>query len=183
VLRTFSKAYGLAGLRVGYAVAREPVATALRKTAVAFGVNSLAEAAAVASLGARADLQQRVDAIVAERARVLSQLRSQGWRVPDAQGNFIWLPLGEASSAFTAAAESAGLAVRRFGDEGVRVTIGEAQANDLVLDVAGSFPRCLRLRARICRCLRPRRPSCSRGRRQVSPAAGPRPHGPVRRSR
>jgi histidinol-phosphate aminotransferase len=140
VLRTFSKAYGLAGLRVGYAVAHEPVAEALRKTAVTFGVSSLAEAAAVASLDARAELRGRVDAIVAERTRVLDRLRSQGWRVPDAQGNFIWLPLGRASAAFTTAAEHVGLTVRRFGDEGVRITIGEVGANDLVLEVARSFP-------------------------------------------
>lgn len=139
VLRTFSKAHGLAGLRVGYAIAREPVAAALRKTAVTFGVNSLAEAAAVASLAARDEMQQRVDAVVAERTRVLDQLRVQGWHVPNAQGNFVWLPLGEASAAFAASAEQAGLAVRCFGDEGVRITIGEDEANDRFLEVAQSF--------------------------------------------
>ncbi len=65
VLRTFSKAYGLAGLRVGYAVAHPPVAAALRKTAVPFGVNSIAQAAAVASLAAFDELKERVDALVA----------------------------------------------------------------------------------------------------------------------
>jgi histidinol-phosphate aminotransferase len=139
VLRTFSKAHGLAGLRVGYAVAHEPVASALRKTAVTFGVNSLAEAAAVASLGARDEMQQRVNTLVAERARVLGRLRSQGWQVPDPQGNFVWIPLGTASTAFARSAEEAGVTVRCFAGEGVRITIGEGPANDVFLDVAGAF--------------------------------------------
>jgi len=140
VLRTFSKAYGLAGLRVGYAVAHEPVAAALRKTAVTFGVNSLAEAAAVASLGARDELKRRVDALVAERTRVINGLRTLGWRLPDSQGNFVWLPLGAASKQFSIHANHVGLTVRQFGDEGVRVTIGETKANDLLLQAACSFP-------------------------------------------
>ena len=61
VLRTFSKAYGLAGLRVGYAVAHPPVAAALRKTATPFGVNSLAQVAAIASLDAFDELTERVE--------------------------------------------------------------------------------------------------------------------------
>ena len=73
VLRTFSKAYGLAGLRVGFAVAHEPVAAALRKTAVPFGVSTLAQDAAVASLGAEDELLERVDALVAERTRVTAR--------------------------------------------------------------------------------------------------------------
>ncbi|MBP2330418.1 histidinol-phosphate aminotransferase [Kibdelosporangium banguiense] len=139
LLRTFSKAYGLAGLRVGYAVAHEAVASALRTTATSFGVNSLAEQAALASLAAREELQQRVDAIVAERARVLAGLRDCGWEVPDAQGNFVWLSTAERSNAFSALAKKCGLTVRQFGDEGVRVTIGEAEANDLLITVARQF--------------------------------------------
>ena len=95
VLRTFSKAYGLAGLRVGYAVAHEPVAQALRKTAVPFGVSDIAQQAAIASLEAYDELQERVDALVAERARVVAALREQGWAVPQTEANFVWLPLGE----------------------------------------------------------------------------------------
>jgi histidinol-phosphate aminotransferase len=139
LLRTFSKAHGLAGLRVGYAVAHEPVASALRKTAVPFGVNSLAQVAALASLAARQELQDRVAALVSERTRVTSMLRAQGWPIPDSQANFIWLPLGQDSPAFSAEAQHAGLAVRQFGDEGIRVTIGETQANDALIRVAGQF--------------------------------------------
>jgi histidinol-phosphate aminotransferase len=139
VLRTFSKAYGLAGLRVGYAVANEPVAGALRKTAVPFGVNSIAQAAAVASLQAFDELQERVEAIVEERGRVVRALRDQGWTVPDTEANFVWFPLGERSGEFASAAQDAGLMLRQYGNDGVRATIGETGANDRLIRVAGEF--------------------------------------------
>ncbi|MDQ1483022.1 MAG: histidinol-phosphate aminotransferase [Actinomycetota bacterium] len=139
ILRTFSKAYGLAGLRVGYAVAHEPVAQALRKTATPFGVSTIAEQAATASLGVFDELKERVDALVAERERVMAGLRHQGWHVPATQANFVWLPLGADTAAFGAAAGRAGLVVRTFADDGARCTIGEPQANDLLLQVARDF--------------------------------------------
>jgi histidinol-phosphate aminotransferase len=140
VLRTFSKAYGLAGLRVGFAVAHEPVADALRKTAVPFGVSGLAQVAAVSSLGAEAELLQRVEALVAERTRVLAALREQGWtRVPESQANFVWLRLGARTEEFAAACEEAGVVVRPFAGEGARVTVGEPEANELFLRVAKGF--------------------------------------------
>ncbi|MEU5833883.1 histidinol-phosphate transaminase [Streptomyces diacarni] len=139
VLRTFSKAYGLAGLRVGFAVAHEPVAAALRKTAVPFGVSELAQEAAIASLRSEDALLERVEALVKERTRVLGELRSQGWTVPESQANFVWLRLGERTSAFAARAEEAGVTVRPFVGEGVRVTIGETAANDIFLQVAADF--------------------------------------------
>ena len=139
VLRTFSKAYGLAGLRVGYAVAHEPVAQALRKTAVPFGVSTIAQRAAIASLEAWDELAERVDALVAERERVVAELRHQGWHVPDTEANFVWLPLGADTDAFAAAADKAGLVVRPFTGEGARCTIAETEANDRLLEVAGSF--------------------------------------------
>src|SRR3954471_15521689 len=139
VLRTFSKAYGLAGLRVGFAVAHEPVAAALRKTAVPFGVSQLAQDAAVASLRSEQALLERVDALVAERARVVDGLRGQGWTVPETQANFVWLRLGERTLDFAAACEQAGVVVRPFAGEGVRVTVGETEANDIFLKVAEGF--------------------------------------------
>ena len=139
VLRTFSKAYGLAGLRVGYAVAHEPVAQALRKTAVPFGVSTIAQRAAMASLDAFDELKERVDSLVAERERVVAELRHQGWSVPETQANFVWLPLGADTLAFAAAADKAGLVVRAFPGEGARCTIAETQANDLLLQVTRDF--------------------------------------------
>jgi histidinol-phosphate aminotransferase len=139
VLRTFSKAYGLAGLRVGYAVAHPEVATALRKTAVPFGVNSIAQVAAVASLDAADEMRERVDALVKERGRVTDGLRDQGWDLAPTEANFVWFDLGEESAEFTAACEAAGLMVRRYGTDGVRVTIGETEANDRLLEVCARW--------------------------------------------
>lgn len=135
VLRTFSKAYGLAGLRVGYAVAQPRVAAALRKIALPFGVSAMAQEAAVASLAAEAELFERVEALVAERTRVLAALRAQGWTVPDSQANFVWLPLGEDALAFAAACEEVGLSVRPFPGDGVRCTVAEVEANDRLIEV------------------------------------------------
>ncbi|WP_351230616.1 histidinol-phosphate transaminase [Streptomyces sp. NPDC002133] len=139
VLRTFSKAYGLAGLRVGFAIAHEPVAAALRKTAVPFGVSQLAQDAAVASLQAEDELLGRVGSLVAERTRVYDGLVKQGWTVPPTQANFVWLRLGERTADFAAACERAGVVVRPFAGEGVRVTIGECEANDVFLNTAEAF--------------------------------------------
>ncbi|MFF2951002.1 histidinol-phosphate transaminase [Kitasatospora sp. NPDC057965] len=138
VLRTFSKAYGLAGMRVGFAIAHEPVAAALRKTAVPFGVTQLAQDAAVASLRAEDALMVRVDALVEERNRVVAGLRAQGWEIPDSQANFVWLELGERSAEFAAACAEAGVIVRPF-PEGVRISIGEVEGNSIFLAVAEAF--------------------------------------------
>ncbi|WP_255949424.1 histidinol-phosphate transaminase [Streptomyces odontomachi] len=139
VLRTFSKAYGLAGLRIGFAIAHEPVAAALRKTAVPFGVTQLAQDAAVASLRAEDELLGRVGCLVEERSRVVEALTEQGWTVPETQANFVWLRLGEHTAAFASACEAAGVVVRPFPGEGVRITIGEREASDILLQVTAAF--------------------------------------------
>ncbi|WP_128377473.1 histidinol-phosphate transaminase [Streptomyces cavernae] len=139
VLRTFSKAYGLAGLRVGFAIAHEPVAAALRKTAVPFGVSQIAQEAAVASLRAEDELLGRVGSLVCERNRVVEALRDQGWTVPETQANFVWLRLGDRTTDFAAFCEKSGVVVRPFPGEGMRVTIGEAEANDIFIKAAETF--------------------------------------------
>ncbi|MCD9143725.1 histidinol-phosphate transaminase [Streptomyces albireticuli] len=139
VLRTFSKAYGLAGLRIGFAVAHEPVAAALRKTAVPFGVSHIAQEAAIASLRSEDALRVRVSGLVEERARVVEALTAQGWTVPETQANFVWLRLGERAVDFAAACERAGVVVRPFPGEGIRATIGETAGNDLFLQAAEAF--------------------------------------------
>jgi histidinol-phosphate aminotransferase len=136
VLRTFSKAYGLAGLRVGYLIAQEPVASAVRKTIVPFAVNSLAQVAAIASLKAEDELFERVERVVKERTRVRESLIEQGWKVPPTEANFVWLRLGERTLDFAAACAVEGVAVRPFAGEGARVTIADPEANDAFLAVA-----------------------------------------------
>jgi histidinol-phosphate aminotransferase len=141
VLRTFSKAYGLAGLRVGFLVGPEPVADAVRKTVLPFSVNAVAQAAAIASLQAESELLERVGAVVKERGRVRGELLAQGWHVPESEANFVWLALGADTPDFAAACEQAGIAVRPFGAEGARISIGDHEANDALLAVARAYPR------------------------------------------
>ncbi|MQA78481.1 MAG: histidinol-phosphate transaminase [Streptosporangiales bacterium] len=139
VLRTFSKAYGLAGLRIGFVVGHEPVAEAVRKTMLPFTVSSVAQAAAVASLDAEDQLLARVREIVAERTRVHDALLSYGYVVPPTEANFVWLRLGERTSEFAQACDAQGVAVRPFGAEGARISVAEPEANDRFLAVAEQF--------------------------------------------
>jgi len=139
VLRTFSKAYGLAGLRVGFLVGQEPVAAAARKTMLTFAVNAVAQAAAIASLAAEAELLDRVDLVVAERDRVRAELINMGWTVPPTQANFVWLRLGPDTIDFADACDQNGLAIRPFPGEGVRVSIGEKAANNRFIEVARAY--------------------------------------------
>ena len=139
VLRTFSKGAGLAGLRVGYSVSHPPVTQYLRVAAVPFAVSQLAETAAVASLRHHGELVERIQELVQERTRVVAGLKQLGWRIPQAQGNFVWLALGGKTLEFAALAEQQGLAVRAFADEGVRVTIGEEEANTRFLALCATY--------------------------------------------
>jgi histidinol-phosphate aminotransferase len=139
VLRTFSKAYGLAGLRVGFGIAPRRIADAIRKAILPFGISQIAQDAAVASLGEEDALFERVQALVDERSRVLDALREQGWDVPDSQANFVWLALGEQTLDFAAAGAEAGIMVRPFAGSGARITIGEVEANDVFLRVAAEW--------------------------------------------
>ena len=136
VLRTFSKAYGLAGLRAGYAVGDPELITALLKVHIPFSVNRLAQVAAIACLQARHELLERTDHVVAERDRMRAALAAAGYRVPPSHANFVWLPLGAASADFGAASAEAGVLVRPYGTDGVRVTAGDPHENDRFLAFA-----------------------------------------------
>ena len=139
VLRTFSKAYGLAGLRVGYAVGDPEVVIALGKVYVPFTASTISQAAAIASLQAADELLARTDAVVAERRRVSDELAEQGYTFPPSQANFVWLPLGERTAEFAAAAAEAGVLVRPYGADGARVTVGAREENDAFLRFAKSW--------------------------------------------
>jgi histidinol-phosphate aminotransferase len=105
-----------------------------------FSVSSVAQAAAVASLAAEEELLSRVDGIVEERGRVRDALIADGWTVPPTEANFVWLRLGEAAMAFAKACEEAGITIRPYADDGVRVSIGTQEANDAFLAAAHEFP-------------------------------------------
>jgi histidinol-phosphate aminotransferase len=136
VLRTLSKAWGLAGLRVGFLVAQPEVATAIRKVLTPFSTSLPAQAAALAALDQEPEVRRRCALVVAERDRVTEALRKLLPDVPASQANFVWLPLGDAAAAFGAACEARGVIVRPFQGDGVRVTIGTPEENDTFLAAA-----------------------------------------------
>jgi histidinol-phosphate aminotransferase len=138
VLRTLSKAWGLAGLRIGFLVAQPEVAAAVRKVVTPFSTNLAGQAAALAALDQEEEVRRRCALVVAERDRVTEALRKFLPDLPDSQANFVWLPLGDRSAAFGAACEARGVIVRPFQGDGVRVTIGTPVQNDAFLAVAES---------------------------------------------
>ena len=138
VLRTFSKAYGLAGLRVGYAVGDPRVLAGARSTGIPLSVTAAAEEAALASLDAEDELRERVAELAARRDELAARLRETGWDVPEAQGNFVWLPAGDRALEVAEAFEAAGLIVRPFAGDGVRISIGEAESLGHIVRVAAS---------------------------------------------
>lgn len=142
VTRTFSKAHGLAGIRVGYAIGHPEVIASIDKTLFPFAVNALAQAAAIAAIDSMDEIQARVDRILAERARVIAALSADGWQLPDAQANFVYLPLGARTDEVYLGLEKRGVVTRPFSNEGIRVTIGSEEQNTRFLatlaEVAGA---------------------------------------------
>jgi hypothetical protein len=138
VLRTFSKAHGLAGLRVGYLLAQPDTVHAVEGLGVPFNVDGIAQVAAVASLEAFAEVQKRVNCIVGERERVVAELRRRGFGQANTQANFVWLPAGTAANDLAAALECSGVLTRCVAGHGVRVTIGTPAENNRFLDVFGT---------------------------------------------
>ena len=139
ILRTFSKAYGMAGLRVGFCIAQPRVIEALNKVALTFGVTNLAEEAGLAALDHEEELLKRIDFLVQEKNRVVRELTTKGIKIPQADGNFIWLDLKEKSLEFAKECDAQGLSVRVFAGDGVRVTIAEEEANNRFIDITLKF--------------------------------------------
>ncbi|WP_422754346.1 histidinol-phosphate transaminase [Micromonospora sp. WMMD708] len=136
VLRTLSKAWGLAGLRIGWLVGAPEVAAAVRKVVTPFSTSTAAQAGALAALAQADEVERRCALVVAERDRVTAALRTFVPDVPSSQANFVWLPLGEGAVEFGRACEARGVIVRPFPGDGVRVTIGTPAENDAFLAVA-----------------------------------------------
>lgn len=139
VLHTFSKAYGLAGLRVGYAIAPIGLAENLRKVAIPFTVTNMAQSAALASLKAPAELAERVLAVTGERDRMYAGLAAAGLPVRPSGANFLWLDSGPLTAVIAEQFEANALAVRVFLGEGIRISVGEPEANSRVLETARHF--------------------------------------------
>ena len=133
VSRTFSKAFGLAGVRVGYLVAASAIVDEVNKVLVPFAVNGIAQAGALAALRARDEYEPFLAGLRDERARVVAALTDAGWQLPDTQANFVYLPLGERTQDLYVEIEKRGVVTRPFAGEGLRVTIGTPAENDRFL--------------------------------------------------
>jgi len=136
VLRTFSKAYGLAGLRVGYAIGPAYILDAARSTAIALSVIEPAQRAAIAALDHEDEYRAQVAELVERRDRIRDALRARGWQLPEPQGNFVWLPTGQRTAEAAEVLEAHGIVARVFAPEGIRVSVGEEESVDKLLSAA-----------------------------------------------
>jgi histidinol-phosphate aminotransferase len=138
VLRTFSKVYGLCGLRVGYALGSEEFRLAVDRVRQPFSVNALAQAAAAEALRHQDEVERRVERTAVERMHVESELAERGLETTDSQANFSWVSLGDRDEAeLVGGLAERGVIVRAgaaLGQEGwMRVTYGTRAENDRFL--------------------------------------------------
>jgi histidinol-phosphate aminotransferase len=138
LLRTFSKVYGLCGLRVGYALGSEEFRLAVDRVRQPFSVNALALAAATEALNHQDEVERRVEQTVVERVHVESELEERGFETTDSQANFSWVSLGERDEdEIVDGLAKLGVIVRAgraLGQEGwLRVTYGTRHENDRFL--------------------------------------------------
>ena len=136
VLRTFSKAYGLAGLRVGYAVGDPRIIAALARCTSRSASTSQVRRLRSHHCTHAANSCTAPHAVVDERERVRAALLAAGYEVPLSEANFVWLPLGDKSTDFGTRSAEAGVLVRPYGADGVRVTVGDPHENDHFLAFA-----------------------------------------------
>ncbi len=139
VLRTFSKAYGLAGLRAGYLVASEEIAGNVQATALPFGLNLIAEAAARAAWADKSHVDQIVETVKSSRRNLRAELEVRGLKTPVSGSNFVWIPLTTNTLLLEQYCVEEGVSVRAFNGEGVRVTVGEPLAEEAVLKAVDRF--------------------------------------------
>ncbi|MGV9674221.1 pyridoxal phosphate-dependent aminotransferase [Nocardia sp. NPDC003482] len=140
VTRSFSKAHGLAALRVGYGVGHPRLMRRLRATLVAYDVGTLGSVAAVASLGYPDELAGRVARVRAVRTELVAVARAAGFAAPDPYGNFVWLPTAD-SVALTSAFAANGVAVCDYPGLGVRITATTPASVAAVAEVLDRFAR------------------------------------------
>ncbi|MFF0488967.1 aminotransferase class I/II-fold pyridoxal phosphate-dependent enzyme [Nocardia sp. NPDC004068] len=124
VLRTFSKAYGLAGLRIGYVFGAPELVSRVRRLQVPFGIPETAVAAVTASYAAESELAERVLRITTERELLRTALRREGFRVPRSRANFLYLP----GSGIADTLARAGIAAKGYPDGSARIAVGDPAA-------------------------------------------------------
>jgi histidinol-phosphate aminotransferase len=131
VSRSFSKAYGLAGFRIGYAIAQPELSAKVSAAGLPrFQISSAAQAAAMAALGHLPEMQSRIDSIVAERHRMADALRALGATVVEGQGNFIWVPVGKLAQHVKDSLARYNVLVHASVPFGVRITVGTSKDTD-----------------------------------------------------
>jgi histidinol-phosphate aminotransferase len=143
VLRTFSKAHGLAGLRVGYGLGPAELLGYCARMRNTFSVSSVAQAAAIAALGDEKQIQRVVENNTIQSRDLTQGLTAQGYRVVPTWANFLCCDVGEDAANFAARLQEAGIAVRPLGPWGaptcIRVTIGTADQNQALLKAVGKI--------------------------------------------
>ena len=139
VIRTFSKAYGLAGLRIGYGFCAPELAGRLWTMQLPFGVGLIGLVAAAACYRAEGELRQRIRTITGERRRLRARLSAMGVYSTDARANFVYLPGGEhGRRSWPAVFDGTGVRVRAYADGGVRITVGTEQSTRAVLSAVAA---------------------------------------------
>lgn len=131
VLRTFSKAYGLAGLRIGYGFCAPELARALWTMQLPFGIGTTGLVGVAASYDAEDELQQRIRTICAERRYLRTRLRAMGVYSTDSHANFVYLPA--CATPWREVFAGTGLRVRGYAAGGVRISVGGRSSSRAVL--------------------------------------------------
>lgn len=143
--RTFSKAYGLAGIRVGYGIAQPELAERVRSAGLPFPVPAPFQAAAIKALQDQDKLRDTISKISSERAHLAGELRKQGAEVIEGFGNYVWLPLERAAEKVVHLLKQEGVLAKAVIGHGVRITVGTAEDTASALeawrraDIAGAL--------------------------------------------
>lgn len=143
VLRTFSKAFGLAGLRIGYALGASYILDAARTVAIPLSVTEPAMRAAIAALDHEQELLVKVEGLSRQRDLLWQQLLEQGWSIPRSYANFLWFPTGELTAQAGDVFMAGGIVGRELGNDGIRISIGETESVDKLLKAADEVVRML----------------------------------------
>lgn len=134
IMRTLSKAWGLAGIRVGYAVANEKIITYLNNVKAPYNLNRISQALAVRALKNRADMERMKDAMIAERKKLEQELKALDFVVFPSEANFLLVKYTGIGQIAKDLAQEDGLIIRDFGakpmlEDSVRITVGTPEQN------------------------------------------------------
>jgi histidinol-phosphate aminotransferase len=139
ILRTFSKVYGLAGLRIGYGIGDAPVVTAMNKLRTPFNVSGVAQAAALAALDDDVHVRRSIEANRAERTKLFNGFLRLGLRAVPSEANFIFIQIGPEAAALSDELLQEGVILRPLGwmglPEALRVSVGTSEENGRCLAV------------------------------------------------